>query len=79
MLRTADLLSPKGHCHDASPVGSPLAAVVSYRGGLVPPRTGPSPVGGSRLFIWTHSRVVEILPGHSVEMSYAAAPSVFVA
>lgn len=76
MLRTADLLSPKGHCHDASPVGSPLAAVVSYRGGLVPPRTGPSPVGGSRLFIWTHSILVEIPSRQVSELSYAAALSV---
>ena len=32
MLRTGELLDPlKGLCHDASPVGSRLAAAVSYR------------------------------------------------
>ncbi len=32
MLRTGELLDPlEGLCHDASPVGSRLAAAVSYR------------------------------------------------
>ena len=56
MLRTADLLNPnRAFVTTLRRSGLPWAAVVSYRGGLVPPRTGPSPAGGSRLFIWTHS------------------------